>query len=299
MRTILAFLFIACSFSGIAQELRANVTVNTPKLQVAEPKVFKNLETTLRDMLNNTKWTEDEFTENERIQCSFTLNIKEELSATSFKGELLIQATRPIYNSSAETVIFTHSDKDVTFTFEEFQPLDFVKNSYNNNLGSIVSFYAHIILGMDYDSFSINGGSTYFQGAQDILSTIPQNVASAFPGWRSIDGQRNRYWIVENILSPRMVNMRKASYTYHRLGLDMMAEDTELAKVSMTKAITDLGKVNKDYPNSMILQIFANAKSNEIIEVYKQATPTQKNDVYSSMIKIDAANASKYRIIRR
>ena len=296
-RITLLSVFIILQLSLFSQEVVFDITINTPKLQTADPKVFESLEEALENFLNNRKWTDDVYEQEERIKCKVQLTIRDENSATSFTADLAIQATRPVYGSSYETALISHVDKDVTFTYEPFQPLQYSKNNFNDNLTSIMAFYVYVILGMDYDSFSAFGGEPYLQIAQDILTNIPPNVASSNPGWRSLDGNRNRYWIIENLLSPTVRPYRQAMYDYHRLSLDKMHEDVTIARAKMTKALSALDEVRKNYPNAMILQMFANAKSSEIIEIYKQGAQTEKSKIYQIMTKMDASNAAKYRDI--
>lgn len=300
-RLILLVLTIFIFNNLQAQEVQFQVTVNTPKLQTADPKLFQNLEAALQDFLNNQRWTEDDFEVEERIKCNIQLTITAEESANIFKADLAIQSVRPIYGTSYETPLLSHVDKDVTFKYEQFQPIDYSENVYIDNLSSVISFYVYVILGMDYDSFSPFGGDPYFQIAQDIINTVPQEVTGAFKGWRSLDSgkQRNRYWMIENILTPRVRPFRQANYDYHRQGLDVMEKTPESARSSMMSALEVVDKVNRAYPNSMILQMFANAKANEIIDVFKQGNPSEKSRVYAIMTKLDAANASKYRGISR
>lgn len=282
-----------------AQEFNARVIVNTPQLQTADPKIFKTLQTSIRDMFNNTKWTEDEFEQEERLQVTLTLNITEEISATAFKADLAINASRPVFNSDYETVVFNYQDGDIQFTYEEYQPVEFSKNVFQDNLSSILGFYAYMLLGLDYDSFSELGGDDYFQEAQNIVSTIPSNVAQSVGGWTSIEtGQRNRYWLIENVLNPRMEPFRKAMYLYHRGGLDRMADDVGSGVTACATAITQIAEAHKAYRNSMIINIFALSKQTEILQIFVGADQTQKQRVYRAMVQIDAANASKYNAIR-
>jgi hypothetical protein len=298
-KSIILGVFMCLAIFGKAQEFQAKVTVNTPKLQDVDPKVFKTLETTLRDMMNNTKWTDDVFETEERIKLTITINITQELSPTSFKADMAIQAVRPVHNSSYETVIFSYQDSDIQFGYEEYQPVEFSKNVFTDNLSAILGFYSYVILGLDYDSFGELGGTDLFQEAQNILSGVPSNVAQSAGGWTSIEkGQRNRYWLIENILNPRMEDYRKAMYLYHRGGLDRMADDTSNGVTACATAITRIAEANKAYRNSMIIQIFAQMKSTEILQIFTGAEQAQKQRVYSAMIQIDAANASKYNLIR-
>lgn len=293
------FLFFALATVGVqAQELTFSVKINTLKLQTVDPKVFATLEQAVAEFLNNQKWTEDVFETKERINCNLVLTIQEELSPTSFKADLAIQASRPVYGSTYETRMLNHLDKEVTFSYEQFQPLIYSKNVFNDNLSSILAFYVYIILGMDYDSFSLFGGDEHYQTAQEILNTVPQNVASSAAGWRSVEGNRNRYWIMENILSPRVRPLRQGLYEYHRQGLDMMANDVNTGRAILLQALEEVDKVNQSYPNSMIVQMFSNAKSDEIVEIFKRGTRQEQDRVVQIMTKVDATNASKYRNIR-
>lgn len=281
-----------------AQELNATVKINTQKLQTADPRVFETLEQTLREFLNSQKWTEDMFDNPERINCNFILTIQEERSATSFKADLAVQSSRPIYGSDQETPLLNYLDKEVTFEYEQFQPLVYTKNAFNDNLSSVLSFYVYVILGLDYDSFSPLGGERYFQTAQEILNNIPSTVTAGNPGWRSMESNRNRFWLIENLLSPRVRPLRQAIYDYHRQGLDLMPTNIDQGRANMALAIEQLDKVNQAYPNSMIIQLYSNAKANEIIEIFKRGTLTQQDRVIQIMTKVDATNSAKYRAIK-
>ncbi|MEM1322652.1 MAG: DUF4835 family protein [Bacteroidota bacterium] len=280
-----------------AQEMNFSVTINTPQLQLTDPAVFENLQQLMENFLNNQKWTDDVFEVEERIQCQIQLNIKQELSPTSFQGDMQIQATRPIFNSTAKTPILSHNDTDVLFEFEPFQPLDYSKNAFVDNLTSILSFYVYFILGLDYDSFSPYGGEPHFKTAMAILNTVPPSIAAQSKGWRALDGNRNRYWMVESVMSPRLRPYRKAIYDYHREGLDIMADDAPAGRAVMVSVLEEIGKADKAYPNSMIIQMFVNAKSQEIIEIFKKGDRAQKTSVKRVMARMDAANASDYRKI--
>ena len=298
-KQLLLLIAIFVTSVGMAQEMNFQITINTPKLQTTDPKVFESLKESMLQFLNNQKWTDDPFEPEERINCNIQLTIREELAANTFSADFAIQGVRPVYGSTYETILLSHVDKDFTFSYEQFQPLEFSKNAYNNNLTAMLSFYVYIIIGMDYDSFSAFGGEPYFQIANDILTTVPPGAASQYPGWRSLDGNRNRYWIIENILSPKVRPYRQAMYDYHRQSLDIMHEDPTAGRVIMAQALNEILKVDRSYPNSMIIQMFANAKSQEVIEIFKNGTRQEKTDVARIMKKLDSANASKYRAISR
>ena len=298
----LAILFALLSVSALqAQELDFKVAVNASKLKarIADPKVFESLEQSIQEFLNNTKWTGDVFETEERIRGNVIININEERSATQFSAEMSIQATRPVHGSDYETPLVTLQDNNIWFDYEQFQPFIFSENNYNDHITSLLGFYVYLILGMDYDSFSPLGGDIYFQKAQDIVTNIPPAVASVEPqGWRSIDGNRNRYWLSENMLSPRIRPFRQAMYDYHRQGLDIMSTDVGSGRAMISEALETLSKVNRAYPNAMIMQTFSDTKTSEITEIFKGASLQEKNKMIQVMTRVDGARASKYREVR-
>jgi len=298
MQKILSLIaLVAFAFGLQAQELRVDVTINAPKNQTADPALYTTLENALEEFLNETRWTEDLYKENERIEVTMQINIQEELSANSFNAEMFIQAVRPIYGSRHSTALLEHADPNFTFSYTQFQPLQFTENSFSSNLVSFMTFYVYTILGLDYDSFEVEGGTPYFQIAQDIINAVPSGTDDS--GWSPIGGVRNRYWMVESILSPRAGNYRKAIYEYHRLGLDLMSGQPEVARQNISGAIQKLKTFNQDYVNAMSVQMFANAKRDEIVDIYTGAPSNEKRSVHSVMVRLDPANASKYTKIRR
>jgi len=297
MRKILFTIVLIFSLATLyAQELRVEVTINSPKSQTVDPQVYNTLELGLEEFLNNTKWTNDTYQENERIEINMQINITEEISATSFSAEMFIQAIRPVFGSRQNTALLEHADKEFIFNYTEFQPLEFSENAFTSNLTSFMAFYAYVILGLDYDSFELEGGTPYFQQAQDILNAVPNGASK---GWSSLDGQRNRYWMIESILSPRATEYRAALYEYHRLGLDMMASQPDVARQNISSAIQKLKSFSQSYLNAMSIQMFTDAKRDEIVDIYTGAPSNEKRSVHSIMVRIDPANASKYTKIRR
>ncbi|MGA1582380.1 MAG: DUF4835 family protein [Saprospiraceae bacterium] len=293
----IAILLLTSQKSAIAQEIRATVNISTPKLQKADPQVFETLKRSMEEFFNNTAWTDDEFQEDERIEVQIQMTITEEESDTRFKADLIMQSSRPVYNSNVNTVVFTHLDRDVRFDYQQYQPLIFSQNAYNDNLTSILSFYAYLIIGMDYDTFSPFGGEPFFLLAQQIMNAVPTNEAAQFRGWMARDGNRNRYWLMENLLNPRIRPLRQVMYDYHRLGLDLMYKDPETSRATMAASLQLLDNVMRNYPNAMMLQAFANAKRDEVIEIFKNGEKAEKGQVKNTMIRIDPANAATYQRI--
>jgi hypothetical protein len=297
----LSILLTACFSTAFAQgELNATVRVSTPQLQKNDRKVFDQLETSLREFLNNTKWTTDAFEQEERVKCNFILTISTEGDNNTFQAELAVQATRPVFGSGYETPLLSHLDKDVVFVYEQNQPIEFLVDATDNqNLPALFAFYAYLILGLDYDSFSLYGGDAQLLTAQQIVTNIQNSSTNTSPGWRPSDGgkNRNRYWIMENLMNPRLKPYRAAMYNYHRKGLDVFSTNMDEAKNVILQSLEEIEKANTAYFNAMIVQMFANAKRDEIVEMFKVADKTQKERVTQIMTKIDPANAPKYKEI--
>ena len=280
-----------------AQELNASVTINTPKLQSTDPKIFRTLEQDLRNLINETKWTDDQYNQDERIQCTWILAITKEGNEGHFQATLNINAVRPVYGSTYETQTFAYQDPNILFEYSEGTPIQYIKNVYNSNLVSIVTFYCNIILGLDYDTFSPFGGDPYFDAAQSVINQLPSNQVSEDNGWKSVGTRNNRYWIIENTLNPRVKPFRGAMYTYYRKGLDMFTTDPEQARASILQALEEVDKVSVAYLNSMIVQMFSYAKKDELVEMWKVAPKAQKDRVIQIMSRIDPANSQRYREI--
>jgi len=294
-------LLLACTLPVVAQngEFNATVRVNTPQLQNTDRKVFDQLEVALKEFINTTKWTQDPFEPEERIVCNFIITISEEVGNNAFKGELAVQSVRPVFGSDYKSPIMSHLDRDFSFTYDQNQPIEFLPNSADNqNLPAMIAFYLYIMLGLDYDSFSLYGGDPHFLTAQQLVTNI-QNSPSAPSGWKPGDGgkNRNRYWVIENLLNPRVKPYRAAMYTFYRKGLDIFTTNIDQGKTQVLAALEEVDKVNVAYFNSMIVQMFANAKRDEIVEMWKTGPRAQRDRVVQIMSKIDPANGQRYREI--
>ncbi|PSR12904.1 MAG: DUF4835 domain-containing protein [Bacteroidetes bacterium] len=296
---ILLALALLMTSMNYAQELNLTVKVNTQQLQLVDPSVFVTLEQSIAEFLSQ-KWTNDVFNLDERIDCNFILTLTKENSATNFEVNLAVQSSRPIFGTDQSTPLLNTIDNNVAFDYEQYQPLQFSENRFENNLTSVLAFYVNIILGMDYDSFSPLGGEVYYQKAQEIVNNIPSGLYSTYLGWSSTDGSnskgsRNRYWIIENLLSPRMRPLRLGMYQYHRQGLDQMTTDVVKGRAAIAEVIETLGQVDQSYPNAILTQLFLNAKRNEVIELFKRGTNTERTAVRQVMTRVDPANGAQYR----
>ena len=288
-------LFLALILRGLnatAQELNFTVKVVNPQVRTADPKLFVSMEQAVRDLINSTKWTDDVYEQNERLTGSMQLTIDKETNATSFTVKMSIQVNCPIFGTDNTTPLFTHLDAEMAINYDQFQPLQYVKNNFQDNLTSSLAYYVYVILGMNADSFAPLGGEVYWQTAQEIYNNLPDGLKSEWKG-KELDNQK-RYWFVENMLSPRLKNYRQAIYEYHRLGLDFASTDMARCKASIIQALDHMEEAHQAYINTRVIRTFAATKVNELVEIFKAASPEQKTRFIAIMTKLDPSNASKF-----
>lgn len=279
-----------------AQDLNARVQILAPKLANSNNRILDILESSIKDFLNNKRWSIDALLPQERIDCNFVITISDWDGASNFKAEAQIQSNRPVFNSSYSSTLLNISDKDFSFTYSEGQPLDFSEQNYINNLSSLLAFYAYIITGVDYDTFSKYGGTPYFERAQTVL-----NNAQIAPnsGWKAFENLRNRFWLIENLTNKSFNPIRESLYVYHRNGLDIMAENQAKGRKAVLSVIPELQKIDKQNQGSILNQIFFTAKSDEIIRILATAEPQEKLKAYTVLSQIDPANSLKYEVLKR
>lgn len=279
-----------------AQELNINVKVQSPATTTADPSLYVKLEKEIRELLNNTQWTSVEYEDYERIEGNFNLIISKELSATSFEAELALQTSRPVFGSMYKTPVISTIDKHVVFTYDGIQPVVNSSQVYVDNLSSIVSFYAYMMIGMDADTYALEGGRSYYEKALQVYNNLPSSAQRGDKGWSSSSiKENNRYFFMDNCLSPTHKEFRSAIYDYHRLGLDIMEKDYGKARVILSSAITSIGSVHEKHPKSGLIRMFSDAKRSEFIEIFKVADAGEKSKVKSILSKIDPSSASIYR----
>jgi hypothetical protein len=286
------FLYFIASKATFSQELNCQVSVISPQIQgTTEKQIFDQLQKAIFEFMNNTKWTKDNYTTNERIDCSILINVTQKLSADDYRGTIQVQSRRPIYRSSYFSQTVTYIDDNFIFKFQQFQQLEFNLNTFSNNITSVLAYYAYIILANDYDTYSNLGGTEYFQKAQLIVS----NAQSASEtGWKSFESNKNRYWIVENALQPVFQPIRECMYKYHRLGLDIMSEKPNEGRKEILKSLDLLLVVYKNRPASFIMELFFNAKVDEVVNIFSKAPPDEKAKAVEILTTVDPANSSKY-----
>jgi hypothetical protein len=286
------FILIASISLCFGQELNCKVTINSQKASKTDPKVFKTLEQALNDFMNGTKWSNDNFKPFEKIECSILLTIETEPKENSFTASLTITSSRPVFNSDYRTPLMNYKDRSFEFTYKENDALDFNENTYNNNLTHTFGYYAFVILGMDYDTYAPSGGTPFFNKAE-VLCQLAQN-ASSDAGWKNNFGERTRTNLIAEIQNNRYRTFREVLYTYHLKGLDVMYDDVVKGRTAISNAINLLSGINTDNSNTMIVQLFTQAKSNEITSIFETAEKSEKEVTFKTMSKIDATNTQKY-----
>ncbi len=280
----------AC-FSATAQDLNARVQVLTPTIQVTNKRIFDVLEGAMRDFLNGRKWTADAIQPQERIECSFVLNVTAWDGASNFTGELQVQSSRPVFNAAYTTTLLNINDRDFNFSYTEGQTIDYTDQSFQSNLSAVMAFYAYIIVGMDYDSFSRLGGSPYFAAAQNIVINAQ---TSSFRGWKAFDSNLNRYWLAENLNNKLYTGLRNFIYDYHRNGLDVMAENVVKGRKAIADLLPSLKDVDRKRLGSYFPLVFYTTKSNELVSIFSKAPGTEKALAYNTLIQTDPSNGIKY-----
>ncbi len=280
-------LFLLSTFS-VAQELDVTVNVSVNQVDIkSDPQIFKALETQVREFFNRTKWTNDDYRDHEKIRATIQINIESEISTSLFQGEIIVKSSRPVYNSNYETPILNHIDKPVSFSFNIGQVIQRSDNVYIDNLSSLLTFYSFMILGYDYDTFSPLGGDIHFQSANDVRNALPNSIKNG-PEWTNdMSVSRNKYYMVNDMLDPRVRGFRMFQYKYHREILDNMYLEPDKQRAILASSITDLRSVNEVYPNSMVLYMFGDSKRQELLEIFKVADLNQKRKVYDVMIGIN------------
>jgi hypothetical protein len=292
MNKIFSFFFLLTFGLTQAQQLNCTVTVNSETLSNANLQVFKTLENSLNEFVNQTDWTGKNYKQNEKVDCSMYITILSN-NSDQFSGTIQVQSSRPIYNSSYSSPILNYNDKDLSFRYTEFENLLFNPTAFESNLVSIISFYSYMILGMDDDTFVLESGNPNFELAQDI-SNVAQR--GGYKGWSQIDGNQNRYFLINDMISLSFSEIRKTAFDYHA-GLDLMSKDVKAAKEKIKSALINLGKLHASKPNAFLTRLFFDAKSDEILSVFSDGPSVNISDLVESLNKTSPLNSSKWQLI--
>jgi hypothetical protein len=296
--------FCLAGLAATAQELNCKIDVKHDKITGVDVSVFTAMQRSIADFMNTHKWTNDDFDNNEKIDINILFNLTGRVTGDNdgYTGTMNITSSRPIFNTSYTSPTVNYVDKDITFSFSPFVPLQFDDNHItgtnplSSNLTAILGYYAYLILGLDYDSFSSLGGTQFFKKAQNVVNNAPDG--SGITGWKVMDGNKNRYWLIDQILNTRFEDIRKYWYTMHREGLDNMYTKPDDSRKKILLGISKLANVNKENPNSIYLQFFFNAKSDELIKIVSQVPPADRGNVVTQLAQMDVANTQKYGAIK-
>jgi len=293
-RYLLLALLLGTSIVGRGQELNCKVTINADQVQTSDRGIFKDMERAIALFMNTRKWTNDSYKNHERINCAIFLNISRMPSIGSFVANAQVTVARPVYNSNYETVLLNFADRDWDFEYIESLPLEYNDNAYISNLTSMLAYYAYIILGMDYDTFSERGGDPFFQSA---LMVVNNAQAANRPGWQTIGSTRNRYNLVENLNNPQMAEMRKSMYRYHRFALDTFDKSPDESRQAILAVLKAVRSVWQIYPSSIYVIAFFDAKSTELTNVFSEGNLSVRREAFDILSVVDAKRGTYQTII--
>lgn len=291
---IFIVLYLIIALTGQAQELNCRVIVNDQQIQTTERAIFREMETDFAQFLNTTKWTNDTFDEEEVINCNIVITMSEMPSVGVFKATVQVLSSRPVYGTNYESVVMNFADRDFEFEYVRSQPLRFNENAFTNNITSLLAYYAYMIIGYDYDTFSELGGTPHFQKAFQVVNNAQQ---TNYNGWQQFNSVRNRYWLIENIQNPQLELIRKAMYKYHRTGLDIMKEDREHAEKNILSALSDIQKANRARPRSILMISFMDAKSGELIQAFSESGLPVRRQAYNLLNNLDPSRSDEYKAL--
>ncbi len=293
MRNLIVVFFFLIGITAYSQQLNCTVTVNSQQITNVNQQIFKTLQSSLTDFVNKTDWTGQVMKQNEKINCSIYINLTAG-SSDQFLGTIQVQSSRPIFNSTYSSPIFNFNDKDFNFRYTEFENLIYNPNSFDSNLVSVISFYCNLIVGLDADSFAEQSGTPQLEVAQNIANLAQQ---SGYKGWTQSDGNQNRYFLINDLLSPTFSEVRIASFNYNT-ALDGMSKDLKTAKEKVKLALLGLNKVHMLRPNAFLTRVFFDAKSDEIVSVFSGGPSISITDLIDSLNRVSPMNSSKWSTIK-
>jgi hypothetical protein len=295
-KLFISLFFIAIVFQLAAQDFRCAISINSQRIAGTNNEKFNSLQQELYKFVNDRKWCQYTFKMDERLECSILINLETQ-TGDVYKANMTIQLQRPVYKASYKTTVLNFIDKSVSFTYVDGDPLEYAEGSNLSQLTSLVAFYLNLFLAVDFDTFSLNGGTPYYTKCSEIINL---NQSAQEPGWKSFEsGQNNRYWLIENFSNTSYSEFRDFFYQYHRLGLDVMAETPDVGRAAVLEALRLLQKVNQKRTALYLTTIIAQTKQQEIIEIFKEGTPTEKQQALQIMKQIDPSNSAKYEVINQ
>jgi hypothetical protein len=291
MKYIIVSLLIILSISARTQEFNVTVSINSQQLEGTDQRVFQTLQTAISEFINQQNWTNFQYKPEERIEGTLMITLTERLASDEFKGRINVVLRRPVFRTNYNSIVMNWVDRDFHIKYVEQQPLEFSDGSHTSNLTSILAFYVYLFLGLDGDSFARLGGTPYHEKAMAIVSAA-QNAPER--GWKAFESQRNRYWLMENLLNGSYTPIREAIYVYHRRGLDVMSENLEMGRLAITESLELLQRAHRNRPGLFLLQLFMEAKRDEMVNIYSQASQMDKPKAVNILKELDPAQSSMY-----
>jgi len=288
-------IFFLCSEILFSQELNCRISINYSSIPSPNKEMFNSMRQSIYEFMNNTNWTNDIFDNEERIECTILIRLDQQLSTDEFSGSISVQSSRPVFKTLYSSPILNIFDQDFRFRYVEFETLEFNENTHLSNLTSVLAYYAYLIIGFDYDTFSNKGGDSFFLKAQKIISNA-QNDNNA-TGWKSFEGLANRYWLIENLLSSDFENMRSFYYKYHREGLDNFTEKPDFVRSHIAESIISLRNSFNQRSRGYLFQIFFDTKTDEIVNVFSQGTLMQADELVNLLNQMSITNSEKWQKI--
>lgn len=295
MRYIKAIAILLFALVANAQDLQCNVQVVADGVQASNKAIFQDMENAISQFMNQRKWISDKVQTQEKINCNFVINIKD-FNIDQFQAEVNITSSRPVYGTTYNTPIFQHFDQEWNFSYAQFQSLDYQENANVMQLTTLLAFYANVIIGLDFDTFAPEGGQAYYSKALQL-----RNLAQGTLGWNPSDGRgnRNKYYIIDQLLDDRFKSVRTALYQYHMKGMDKFKDDNEASRKEIYESLEKIRTIQEQLPNSVIFKIFFNAKRQELINIFQKADPGMKNRAITLLGKLDPSNVSTYDKIKQ
>jgi len=294
---------VACYLTAptlLAQELRCNIKINANSNQIAsnvgtinDTQIFTEMQRTMAQFMNNTRWTNDNFKDAERINCNILITITAIPAVGQYEGQAVIQSSRPVYGVDYESIVMSFIDRSFRFTYNPGEQMNFNEAAFTSNLTSMLGFYANIIIGLDYDTFTRMGGSSYLQKAANIASIASQE--SGDDAWKPNSDTRSRYWLSENLNSPQMQTFREGLYTYYRQAIDTYATNGDQARAQILTFLTSVKQINQVRPNSIWTNTFFDTKATEIINIFSDGNPQDKVKAFNLLVELDPTKADRYR----
>lgn len=299
-KLVITLLLFSC-IAARAQEFNCKVNIQSNQIPGVDPKIFTTMQQAVTEFVNTRKWGNDNFETKEKIECAFSIVLNKQIEGVDggYQARISVQSKRPIYNTNYSSTMVNFQDKDFTFKYLQFQPINFNDNRISgsepleSNLSAVIAFYCYIMLGLDYDSFSLRGGTDFYTKAMNIANNAPEH--KNIDGWKATDkDQKNRYWLVDQLLNSRFSTMREVFYKYHRLGLDLLTVDEETAKININVIFPMLQIVNQDNPTSHLMRFFMAAKNEEMLSYVSSLPPAERQKIVPVLTQIDVTNATRY-----